>query len=157
MRFPFLWLFVSSFLLLSCQATTAVEPTLESETTALSQTELIALGDTVYAEHCAECHGANLEGEPNWREPNPDGTFRAPPHDETGHTWHHDDGYLWERIQYGTAVLPPESRDKSDMPAYQGELTPQEILAVLAYIKDSWPPDIQEAQRQRTEMNNNSN
>ena len=41
-----------------------------------------------YQEYCASCHGVNLEGQANWRSRNQDGTLPAPPHDETGHTWH---------------------------------------------------------------------
>ena len=48
--------------------------------------ERIALGGSIYAEHCASCHGAALEGQPGWREGLPSGRIPAPPHDETGHT-----------------------------------------------------------------------
>ena len=146
----FLLLFLLSLGLLACQP----DAPAEMEVTVISQGDMAALGETVYAENCAECHGANLEGEANWQEPNDDGTFRAPPHDASGHTWHHDDKYLWERVKYGTAVLPPNAQSQSDMPAYDGVLTDQEILAVLMYIKSSWPPDIQEAQRQRNTSSN---
>jgi mono/diheme cytochrome c family protein len=30
-------------------------------------------GQAIYAANCAECHGASLQGEPNWRRPNQDG------------------------------------------------------------------------------------
>ncbi|MCY4361382.1 MAG: c-type cytochrome, partial [Gammaproteobacteria bacterium] len=46
----------------------------------------VSAGQTLYQEQCAACHGANLEGQPNWRSANDDGTLPAPPHDETGHT-----------------------------------------------------------------------
>lgn len=106
----------------------------------------LELGRQVYAQQCALCHGANLEGEANWREYNPDGTFRSPPHDDTGHTWHHGDSYLFERTKYGTAALPPESRHLSDMPSYEAILTDEEIWAVLAYIKSSWSAENQQIQ-----------
>ena len=106
----------------------------------------LELGRQVYAQQCALCHGANLEGEENWREYNPDGTFRSPPHDDTGHTWHHGDGYLFERTKYGTAALPPESRTLSGMPAYEAILSDEEIWAVLAYIKNSWSAENQQIQ-----------
>ena len=48
-----------------------------------------AQGTTVYADQGGACHGANLEGQPNWRQRRADGLLPAPPHDETGHTWHH--------------------------------------------------------------------
>ena len=49
-----------------------------------------------YQEYCASCHGVNLEGQSNWRSRNEDGTLPAPPHDETGHTWHHETEMLFE-------------------------------------------------------------
>ena len=52
----------------------------------------IAQGEDLYREYCAACHGADLEGQPDWRSAGPDGVLPAPPHDETGHTWHHPDG-----------------------------------------------------------------
>src|SRR5688500_20019378 len=54
----------------------------------------IAQGHALYGAHCAKCHGKNLEGQPNWRTPLPSGRLPAPPHDKTGHTWHHADDAL---------------------------------------------------------------
>src|SRR5690606_30865838 len=54
-----------------------------------------ALGQKVYAAQCAACHGARLEGQPNWRVRGPDGRLPAPPHDASGHTWHHPDELLF--------------------------------------------------------------
>jgi len=36
------------------------------------------------------------------------------------------------------------------MPAYRDILTDEEIIAVLAYIKSSWPPKVLEAQKEVT-------
>src|SRR5205807_2276140 len=46
---------------------------------------LVARGKAIYAEHCAACHGANLEGQANWRSRLPNGRLPAPPHDASGH------------------------------------------------------------------------
>lgn len=99
----------------------------------------IALGSNVYGEYCATCHGAGLEGQPNWRSPLPNGRLPAPPHDASGHTWHHSDGELTTIIRSGLAGLV--SGAESDMPAYEGILADEEIAAVLAFIKSYWPPD----------------
>lgn len=39
----------------------------------------IAEGEALYAEACAACHGAQLEGQPDWRTRGPDGRLPAPP------------------------------------------------------------------------------
>ena len=107
---------------------------------------LVAMGEAVYAGNCASCHGASLEGQtPDWRMPGPDGRLPAPPHDETGHTWHHDGDKLFRLTKYGLAeLLGPDSDYQSAMPAYEGVLTDEEILAVLSYIKSTWPADVRE-------------
>jgi len=105
--------------------------------------EAVGLGRKVYANQCASCHGANLEGQANWRQRRADGRLPAPPHDESGHTWHHPDQQLFELTKYGTAVFVGDDY-QSDMQGYESDLTDSEILAVLAFIKSSWPKEIQE-------------
>lgn len=114
-----------------------------------AEVEELAIGQQVYAENCATCHGEKLEGQPNWKLPKDDGTMQAPPHDEDGHTWHHNDAYLLDRIRYGTQSLDAFTQSQSNMPAYDTILTDQEIVSVLAYIKSTWSPRIQEMQSQR--------
>ncbi|GGK54791.1 c-type cytochrome [Salinarimonas ramus] len=108
----------------------------------------IAEGRALYAEHCAACHGANLEGQPNWKERLPSGRLPAPPHDETGHTWHHSDRQLIAITKHGPGALVPGY--ESDMPGFAGVLTDAEIEAVLAYIKSTWPEREHAFQEQRT-------
>lgn len=106
---------------------------------------LVSRGKALYAEHCASCHGANLEGQPNWRHRLPNGRMPAPPHDATGHTWHHSDKQLFDMTKIGPAGLVPGYR--SDMPAYKDILSDAEIWAVLAFIESAWPPEIRERQQ----------
>lgn len=101
----------------------------------------VAQGKEIYALHCASCHGANLEGEVDWKLQNADGSFRSPPHDETGHTWHHSDAKLINAIRLGGARLPADIGGTSAMPAYDAILTDQEIVAVLDFIKSTWPDE----------------
>lgn len=98
----------------------------------------VALGAEVYAKHCAACHGAKLEGQPNWRIRLPGGRMPAPPHDESGHTWHHPDCVLFGITKHG--MVPPYAPKgyESDMPAFRGTLGDNEIWAVLAYLKSRW-------------------
>ena len=109
-------------------------------------------GRVLYAEHCATCHGVHLEGQPDWRSPDVNGYYPAPPHDETGHTWHHDDAMLLDYItRGGQAVLDDMGVTfTSGMPAFGSALNDREIKAILDDIKSTWPEDIQETQAQRS-------
>jgi len=109
----------------------------------------VARGKTIYAQYCSACHGIRLEGQPNWREKLPTGRAPAPPHDASGHTWHHPDGVLFGITKYGLVpgrYAPP--RYQSDMPAFDGQLSDEEIWAVLAFIKSNWPDEIRTTQAQ---------
>lgn len=112
---------------------------------------LVALGRTVYGQQCASCHGVKLEGQPDWRIRKADGKLPAPPHDETGHTWHHADGQLFRLTKDG--LKPPFAPDgyQSDMPAFGGVLTDEQIGAALSFIKNSWPAPIRARQQRITE------
>lgn len=102
----------------------------------------VAKGAEIYANHCAACHGASLEGQtPNWRARDAEGYLPAPPHDETGHTWHHADELLIRIVTLGTEAIVGGSY-QSNMLGYADILTPDEILDVLAYIKSTWPDDV---------------
>lgn len=107
--------------------------------------KMVALGRTVYAEHCAECHGKSLEGEPNWRTPKADGALPAPPHDDNGHTWHHGDELLFRYTKGGGAAIAP-AEFKSGMPAFGEVLSDEQIWAVLAFIKSTWPEPVRQRQ-----------
>lgn len=112
---------------------------------------IVALGANVYEANCASCHGANLEGQANWRSPGEDGRLPAPPHDETGHTWHHDGDTLFQLTKYGVGALINDPDYASNMPIYDGVLSDEEIIAVLSYIKSTWPEEIR---ARHTEMEN---
>ena len=95
-------------------------------------------GAVVYADYCASCHGANLEGQPNWRSRMPNGKLPAPPHDANGHTWHHPDRQLFAITKYGSAAIIGNNYE-SDMAGFGESLSDDEIWDVLAYIKSQWP------------------
>lgn len=96
-----------------------------------------AAGKALYSEYCAACHGANLEGQPDWKRPKVDGKLPAPPHDASGHTWHHSDRVLAAITRDGLSAFAGQDY-ATDMPAFAGTLTDAEISAVLAYIKSTW-------------------
>ena len=104
---------------------------------AASLTE-IEQGWALYEQHCASCHGANLEGEPDWRERKPSGRLPAPPHDDSGHTWHHPDEVLLAITRNGMRPPIAPAGYQSDMPGFEGVLDEAQIRAVLGFIASRW-------------------
>lgn len=91
----------------------------------------------LYNQHCAECHGQNGEGE----QPDPMAAGKAPPHNNTGHTWHHPDQQNFATVWQGGVK----------MPAFHEKLTPDEILLVLGYLKTWWDEEAFMDQRSLTQ------
>jgi mono/diheme cytochrome c family protein len=106
-------------------------------------------GERLYQENCASCHGANLEGQPDWRTRLPNGRVPAPPHDASGHTWHHPDRVLFDIVKRGPAAIVGAGYE-SDMPGYEGVLTDDEITSIVDYIKSTWPDKERAFQSERT-------
>lgn len=96
----------------------------------------VAQGGSLYARNCAKCHGANLEGAPDWKRPLADGSYPPPPHDNSGHTWHHPDSLLARIVANGG-----DPAYNSKMPAFGAELSDKEISAILEFIKSKWGAD----------------
>lgn len=119
----------------------------QTASNAASSAEVIEQGRQIYADQCASCHGAQLEGQPDWKTPLPSGRLPAPPHDAGGHTWHHPDDILFRIVREGTAAIVGGGYE-SDMPGFADLLSDAEIRAVLAHIKSTWP------ERERTYQEN---
>ena len=130
-----------------------VEQATASVTLKPNEPAVVALGEQVYAQNCAACHGAKLEGQANWRQRGFNGYMPAPPHDETGHTWHHPDSYLFTMTKYGIEKMIGKPYP-NNMPAYEDDLTDEEIIAALSFIKSTWPKRIQ---RRHDQMNARAN
>ena len=75
----------------------------------------------------------------------PDGTLPAPPHDATGHTWHHADEHLFRMTKEGPAAVVGKGY-RSTMTGFAGILDDREIWASLAYIKSRWPAEVRKVQ-----------
>ena len=109
-------------------------------------------GHDKYRKYCASCHGVNWEGQANWRLPNEDGTLPAPPHDETGHTWHHDTEMLFDYTKLGGQLTLEAIGVKnftSRMPGFESVLTDEQIWKILTFFRSTWPMDIQDAHAMR--------
>ena len=131
-----LFLFFGAITLSACDS-----PTADS-----ADARQVARGKAVYGSHCAACHGRQLEGQANWRERRADGKMPAPPHDASGHTWEHSDRALFEVTKFGFASKAGANY-QTDMRAFKDELTDDEIWAVIAYLKSTWPDRLREKQK----------
>jgi mono/diheme cytochrome c family protein len=112
----------------------------------------VATGERIYQSTCASCHGLELEGQPNWRRELLYGGYPAPPHNGTGHTWHHSDQHLFDATKLGgEASAGPDK--VSRMVGFGDVLSDEEIWATLAYIKSHWSEDLLDRQRQASSGN----
>jgi len=137
-----LWLGIATAMSLRAMSLAATEEPTKAEP---DDPAFVARGKIVYDQHCASCHGAKLEGQPDWRKRLPNGRVPAPPHDPTGHTWHHSDKQLFDLTKIGPAGLLPGYQ--SDMPGFKDILGDADIWAVLSYIESTWPPEIRVRQQ----------
>lgn len=102
----------------------------ESGYPVLPTDDLVQVGQPLYQQNCASCHGDS-----DTRPPVP----FAPPHTDEGHTWHHPDRNLVDWILDGVPLA-------TAMPEFRGQLSEEEVRAVVAYIKTFWPSRIQNQQ-----------
>src|SRR6266567_1918124 len=106
-------------------------------------------GRGVYDRYCASCHGANGQGAPNWQERDEHGELPAPPHDAEGHTWRHSDAELYEMVSKGWRD-PFNKTTRLTMPAFGSVLSPDQIRAVVTYLKTLWTPEQTEFQSEES-------
>jgi DMSO reductase family type II enzyme heme b subunit len=110
----------------------------------VSEADLEA-GRDIYITHCVFCHGDALNG---------DGMFadglqpRPADFTDSGTIAQLSESYVFWRVAKGGPGLPPEGTPwNSAMPAWEDELTAEEIWQVIAYIYEAAGPNIFPAER----------
>ena len=93
---------------------------------------MLVRGERVFQTNCAVCHGSGGEGKPGWQQPGPDGLLLPPPLDNNGRAWRLSSSQMKQFIRQGS----PHGR--SNMPAWQGKLSDQEIDEVVTWITSQW-------------------
>ena len=93
-------------------------------------------GQRLFQKNCAVCHGKNAQGANDWRQPDAQGKYPAPPLNGTGHGWHHSAQSLANTIKNGTVKIG------GNMPAWKDKLTDNEIKLILVWITALWPDEI---------------
>lgn len=93
----------------------------------------VAAGRVIYAARCAACHGADLAGQAGWRAGLRAEHPPAPALNADGFAWHDNDRALFGIVKHGVATR--------GMPPFATTLSDDEIWAVIAFVKSSWPAE----------------
>jgi mono/diheme cytochrome c family protein len=96
-------------------------------------------GARLYQEHCAQCHGPEAQGHPDWQNPQ---VVAAPPLDGTGPVWKRSKRELIAIIRNGA-----KRGNQPVMPGWQGRLSDQEIEDIIAWFQALWPAEVYERWR----------
>lgn len=129
--------------------TEPIDSAIIAEVAQLADAETLAQGEEIYNTYCASCHGAEGEGQfpDNPMQPDETGRIGAPPHTSAGHTWHHADQLLYDIVKNGSDAPPNMFYP---MPAFGEQLSDDEIVAVISFLKTWWTEDERRVQAQRT-------
>ena len=137
LRFTALILLPSLFI--ACSEPAESVKQFASETRRWYTTGQVEAGASVFAVHCADCHGDAAQGTvADWQARLPDGSFPPPPLNGSAHTWHHPLSVLLQVIDMGGVPLGGQ------MPAFDDVLADDEKLAAVAWFQDFWSDEIYE-------------
>lgn len=97
---------------------------------------VVAKGRDLFLANCAECHGPQAQGHPDWQTPS-DGSFAAaPPLNGTGNE------HLRSKSQLVATIKQGVRRDGVDiMPAWGTRLSDGDIEAILVWLQSLWPTE----------------
>jgi len=104
--------------------------------------ESLRRGAALFGEHCAQCHGPDGQGHPDWQTPSGDQFAAAPPLNGTGNDWKRSRVQLADIIRHGVR----RASDKSEiMPAWKGRLKEQDVEDVINFMQSMWPAEVYDA------------
>ncbi len=96
--------------------------------------ESVMRGARLYQEHCAQCHGPEAEGHPDWQNPQ---VTAAPPLNGTGNEWKR------KKSEFVTIVKNGMTRNNEPvMPGWGDRLSNQEIEDIVSWFQALWPIDV---------------
>jgi mono/diheme cytochrome c family protein len=97
----------------------------------------ISRGALLYQQHCAECHGPEAQGHPDWKNARKLGFSAAPPLDGTGPASTRKKSDLVTIIRNGV-----QYEGKPVMPAWRGRVTDEDIENVILWFQALWPSQV---------------
>jgi len=97
----------------------------------------ISRGARVYQENCAQCHGPEAQGHPDWRHAKQQGYAAAPPLDGTGPVAGMKKSQIVAVIKNGVKY-----NGQPVMPGWNGRVSDQDIDDVITWFQALWPSDV---------------
>ena len=97
----------------------------------------ISRGDLIYQENCAQCHGPEAQGHPDWRHAKQQGYAAAPPLDGTGPVAKMKKSEIVAVIKNGVKY-----NGQPVMPGWNGRVSEQDIDDVITWFQALWPSDV---------------
>lgn len=93
-------------------------------------------GAQLYQEHCAQCHGPEAQGHPDWKIPE---ALAAPPLNGTGNEWKRTRADMIALIENGL-----KRNNEPLHPAYKGRISSADIETIITWYQALWPSDVYE-------------
>lgn len=100
----------------------------------LASLDALVRGARLYQENCAQCHGPEAQGHPDWRNPQ---VIAAPPLDGSGNAWKRSRQDLIAIVKNGAS-----RNGVPAMPAWNGRLSDQDIGDITAWYQALWPAEV---------------
>lgn len=113
--------------------TAAIEEKTNSRFTAANVTR----GAGVFQQRCAECHGPEAQGHPDWQPDKKRKMIVAPPLNGNGPAHRRSPEQLTAAIKNGV-----RRGNIAAMPGWEGRVSEQEIKDVIVWMQAMWPPEV---------------
>ncbi len=123
----------------ACNKKEAPKPVVTEKATAPAREvtmETMLRGARLYQEHCAQCHGPEAQGHPDWQNP---AVTAAPPLNGTGNAWKRSRAELVEVIQNGVTRA-----GQPVMPSWKGRVDGKDLDDLVTWFTALWPNDVYE-------------
>jgi mono/diheme cytochrome c family protein len=104
--------------------------------------ERINRGAALYQSHCAQCHGPQAQGHPDWERGRKEGFAAAPPLNGTGTDWKLTKKQMIDIIRNGKKL-----NGVPVMPAWKGRVEDKQIEDIITWFQATWPADVYQAWR----------
>lgn len=97
----------------------------------------IANGAKLYQENCAQCHGPEAQGHPDWERGRKEGFAAAPPLNGTGTEVKLSQAQMIHIIRNGVT-----RDDALVMPAWQGRVADRDLEDIIAWYQALWSGEV---------------